>query len=121
MECSLTKYTCPFCRFCLGRWKSAPVSDLPKSHYQYIYSVMCIADVSPAKREAAGSCDLCSEQSDQIRWFDFSQGDELLWLPLESQAAFLEGVRYLIGDCCPQQTPLLCVLGTDFSPSTCWS
>lgn len=27
--------------------------------------------MSRAKREAAGSCDLCSEQSDQIRWFDF--------------------------------------------------
>lgn len=71
MECFLTKYTCPFCRFCLGKWKSAPVSDLPKSHYQYIYSVTCITDVSRPKREAAGSRDLCSEQSDQIRRFDF--------------------------------------------------
>jgi len=46
------------------------MSDLLKSHYQYIYSVMCTTDASRAKREAAGSHDLCSEQSDQIRRFD---------------------------------------------------
>lgn len=62
----VTKYTCPFCRICWERWKSARewFTKVP-------FILFCAPLMSWAKREAAGNHDLCSEQSDQIRQFDF--------------------------------------------------